>query len=119
MDLERNTFQSFIASIKAMTKKIEEVEQKGKKTLILEEDDIFMLKFLVLNVGKFIYLTNFEYDLVKQMLDQITEEEKAGKSDIKTYLKMLNFLVEENNELKTENKKLKQLKKEIKKLLGD
>ena len=117
MDLEQNTYQSLLKAVEVLTKKVKEVEIKNKKTVILEEDELFMLKFLVLNLGKYIYLTSFEYDLVTQMLDQITDEEKAGKSDTKTYLKMINFLIEENNELKRENKKFKETKKEINKLL--
>lgn len=117
MDLEQNTFQGLLSALNVITKRVQEAEKKNKKTIVLEEDDLFSLKFLVLNIGKFVYLTDFEYNLVNQILDQITEEEKSGKSDTKTYLKLINFLIEENNNLKIENKRMKQFKKDIKKML--
>ena len=117
IDNNETNFQSFITALKLVAKKLQEIKLKEKKTIVFEEDDIFALNFIVKFVGDFIYLTDFEYNLVKDMLNKITTEEKAGKTDIATYLKMINFLIEENNKLKRENKRFKDNKKEIKKLI--
>ena len=117
IDNNETNFQSFITALKLVAKKLQEIKLKEKKTIVFEEDDIFALNFIVKFVGDFIYLTDFEYNLVKDMLNKITTEEKAGKTDTATYLKMINFLIEENNKLKRENKRFKDNKKEIKKLI--
>lgn len=117
IDNTENNFQSFITALKLVAKKLQDMKLKDKKTVIFEENDIFALNFIVKFVGDFVYLTDFEYNLVKDMLNKITTEEKAGKTDTATYLKMINFLIEENNKLKRENKRFKDNKKEIKKLI--
>lgn len=119
LDNTENNFQTFITALKLVTKKLQDIKLKDKKTIIFEENDIFALNFIVKFTGDFVYLTDFEYNLVKDMLDKITTEEKAGKTDTSTYLKIINFLIEENNKLKRENKKFKDTKNEIKKLLKD
>lgn len=111
------TFQTFITALKLVTKKLQDAHKKEKKTIVFEENDIFALNYIVTFNGDFVYLTSFEYDLVKDLLNKITAEEKSGKYSIETYLKMINFLIEENNKLKRENKKFKETKKEINKLL--
>ena len=117
MNSEQYTFQNLITSLEIITKKLKDVEERKKKSIILEEEDLSKLKLIVLNIGKFIYLTDFEYKLVNTMLNNITEEEKIGKTDTSTYLKLLNFFIEENNVLKRENRRLKENREEIKKLL--
>ena len=117
LDNTESNFQTFITALKLVTKKLQDTKLKDKKTVIFEDKDIFALNFIIKFVGDFVYITDFEYNLVKDMLDKITTEEKAGKYDIQTYLKMINFLVEENNKLKRENKKFNATKNEIRKLL--
>lgn len=112
-----NKFEKITRAVLQITMKFE--KQRKEDSINLDIEDKKNLEIILDGYYDFICINKYQLDIMSKLIG--TREEIMKKDDFteEDYIKLFNFLIEENSKLKRENSKLLNLQDKILKLLKE